>query len=143
MTTLNVNRHGEPRCPVCSHFLNSDNAEGWICNKTGGCGSEFGDEFDANGDPLDDATAHLDAVTKRADTALDHWRDNDDCDPYLLIPSVRDVPALAALARQVLALRDDLRRSHPDPAPYTTEAIVHEHLDAAITTLTNKESHRD
>lgn len=41
------NRHGEPRCPVCPHFLNYDGAEGWICDKRGGCGSEFtAEEFD-------------------------------------------------------------------------------------------------
>jgi tRNA(Ile2) C34 agmatinyltransferase TiaS len=53
----NINRHGEPRCPVCGHFLNSDSAEGWICDKRGGCGSEFGvDEFDAKGEPRNGPT---------------------------------------------------------------------------------------
>jgi hypothetical protein len=39
--TTEFNRDGEPRCPVCPHFLRGDGAGGWICGKRGGCGSEF------------------------------------------------------------------------------------------------------
>lgn len=47
-----VNRRGEPRCPVCGHFLNDDGAGAWICSKRGGCGSEFfADSLGAHPDP--------------------------------------------------------------------------------------------
>lgn len=30
-----------PRCPACGTLLNDDGAEGWICSRRGGCGSEW------------------------------------------------------------------------------------------------------
>lgn len=46
-----------------------------------------------------------------------------------------DVPALVEATTAVLDVLDDLRRAHPDPAPYTTEATVIDRLAAVETVI--------
>ena len=39
------------RCPACGHWCNVADGYGWICDKRGGCGSEWGDMAADDADP--------------------------------------------------------------------------------------------